>query len=239
MTTRNNIQELGSILVVGAHPDDEIFMAAGIMAAAVQSGQRVACVTATRGEQGIQDERRWPVAELAGIRTQELTVSLGVLGVREHTWLKYRDGECDTAEVEEAAAALRPVIEAFRPDIVLTFGPDGLTGHPDHVAVSGWTAAAVAGTDMRVLWAVVTPEQYTQLLEADSRANIFFNTPKPPLVAAENLAVDLRLDRKLAELKRRAFEAVPSQMEKLLAARPFDHPGEALARECFVEAQRS
>ena len=239
VTSPEDIRKLGSIMVVGAHPDDEVFNAGGIMAAAVRNGQRVGCVTFTRGELGVRDESRWPAANLAAIRTQELDDSLEVLGVPEHTWFEgYQDGECAQADSEKATRELRAAIAEFKPDTILTFGPDGLTGHPDHAAVSAWTDAAVTGLSVRVLWVALAPEQYEQFREADSRANIFFNIPTPPLVEAEGLAVDLRLDAELTELKRRAFEAVPSQMEQILAARPFDRPGEAMARECFVEAHR-
>jgi len=128
------------------------------------------------------------------------------------------------------------VVQKFRPDTILTFGPDGLTGHPDHQAVSRW-AMGVATGKVRVLWAVTEPEQYDQLREMDRQANIFFNIDRPPLVQSEDCAVDLRLAEDVTALKRRAFEAVPSQFEKVLAAQPFARAGEGLARECFVIAK--
>ncbi len=63
------VTELGTIMGIWAHPDDEIFSMAGIFALASQAGQNTVCVTATRGEQGVQDESRWPRADLASIRT--------------------------------------------------------------------------------------------------------------------------------------------------------------------------
>lgn len=235
--TTEDLRELGSILFVAAHPDDEIFTAAGILGAAVRNGQRVACVSATRGEQGVQDESRWPAAQLADIRTKELEASLAVLDVKEYWWLPFMDGKCVEVDEVEAVGALREIIHEFKPDTILTFGPDGLTGHSDHQAVSRWTQQAVAGSEVRVLWYVTAPDQYEQLRAADKAANIFFNTDKPVLVAGEECAIDLRLPAELAGLKRRAFEAVPSQMGQILAVRPFDRPGEALARECFVMAK--
>jgi LmbE family N-acetylglucosaminyl deacetylase len=229
-----NIRELGTILFVGAHPDDEIFIAGGILAQAVRNGQRVACVTATHGEQGVQDTRLTP-GELAQVRIRELEKSLAILGVKEHSWLSYSDGRCAEADKAEAADKVRRVVEKVRPDTILTFGPDGLTGHPDHQAVSGWVSQA-AGSGTRVLWAVVAPEQYEQLRPADEAANIFYNIERPPLAEPADCAVDFRLPPDVTELKSRAFEVVASQMEKILAARPFDKPGEALARECFVMA---
>jgi LmbE family N-acetylglucosaminyl deacetylase/predicted transcriptional regulator len=229
------VRDLGSILVVGAHPDDEIFIAGGLMAQAVQNGQRVACVTATRGEGGVQDEQRWPRAKLPVIRTQELERSLEIEGVTEHTWLDYRDGECDNADFAKACEDLGQVVRAFRPDTIVTFGPDGYTGHPDHQAVSRWTSA-VAG-EARVLWAVVAQEQLEQLRAADEAGNIFFKTDQPPVAEGKDMALDLRLDDRLTGIKKRAFEAVESQFEKLMAAGPLETPGEGLARECFVKGE--
>jgi LmbE family N-acetylglucosaminyl deacetylase len=236
--TPEGIRELGAILFVGAHPDDEIWLAAGILAAAVRNGQRVACVSATKGEKGLQDETRWPRERIAQIRQAELEASLGLLGVSDHRWLDYPDGACDHADEQEAADRLRQIVREFRPDTILTFGPDGYTGHPDHVAVGQWAQLAVAGLGGRVLWAALEKEQYNQLRAVDKAANVFFKVDRPQLVAAEDLAIDLMLPPDLTNLKRKAFKEVPSQFEKALAVRPLDEPGVGLARECFVEAKK-
>ena len=57
---RYDIVALGTILSIWAHPDDEAFLAGGIMAMAVDEGSRVVCVTATRGEAGSTDPERFP-----------------------------------------------------------------------------------------------------------------------------------------------------------------------------------
>src|SRR4029453_2861005 len=80
--------ELGTILGVWAHPDDDIYLMAGVMAAAVDAGQRVVDVTRTRGEGGGRDEERWPPETMGEVRTQELLRSLEVLGVHEHHFLE-------------------------------------------------------------------------------------------------------------------------------------------------------
>src|SRR5207244_4393370 len=85
----------GAILSVWAHPDDESYCCAGLMAAAVKAGRRVVCVTATRGELGSTDPVRWPAGPpLAEIRIEELAASLAELGVTEHAWLDYPAGSC-------------------------------------------------------------------------------------------------------------------------------------------------
>ena len=90
----------GTLLGIWAHPDDECYLSAGLMADAARRGHRVVCVTATRGEAGVTDESRWPAAELAQIRERELAQSLRLLGVREHQFLGLADGACANADPE-------------------------------------------------------------------------------------------------------------------------------------------
>ena len=124
---------LGSILSVWAHPDDETWLCAGLMARAVAAGDRVVCVTATRGELGSPDEERWPSgAPLAAVRTAEMQRALAILGVTEHHWLDYPDGGCADVDQDEAVRRVTALMAEMQPDTVLTFGPDGMTGHDDH-----------------------------------------------------------------------------------------------------------
>src|SRR6476659_3690560 len=100
--TTDTTGELGTILGVWGHPDDEAYLAAGLMVAAGAAGRRVVCVTATQGEAGFPADDPRPVEERKLLRQQELAASLGVLGVTEHSWLGYADGRC--AEVPDAQA---------------------------------------------------------------------------------------------------------------------------------------
>src|SRR5919204_6229381 len=137
-------RSLGTILGLWAHPDDETYLSAGLMAQAVRDGRRVVCVTATRGEQGSFDEARWPTASMGKVREAELLRSLDILGVSEHHFLDYYDGTCAGVDEVEATGKLRAIMEEVEPDSVLTFGPEGMTDHPDHKAVCAWTSATFA-----------------------------------------------------------------------------------------------
>ena len=64
------MRSLGTILGVWAHPDDDIYLSAGLMAVAAAAGERVVDVTATRGEGGSMDDERWPPARMAEVRTE-------------------------------------------------------------------------------------------------------------------------------------------------------------------------
>ena len=92
-----DVGDLGTVLGVWAHPDDEAFLTAGLMAAARDNGQRVVCVTATLGERGTPDALRWPPGRLGPTRVHELRASLAALGVSEHHLLGVPDGGCATA----------------------------------------------------------------------------------------------------------------------------------------------
>ena len=87
-----------------------------------------------RGEEGSFDEERWPPATLGAVREQELIRSLDVLGVTEHHWLDYHDGTCAEVDHSEGVQRVLEILRDADPDSVFTFGPDGMTGHPDHKA---------------------------------------------------------------------------------------------------------
>lgn len=136
------------LLCVLAHPDDESLGCGGILAKYAAEGVETFLVTATRGERGrIGDERPGP--EIAGpIRERELRCAAAALGVREVHLLDYVDAELDRADAHEAAAKIAAHVRAIRPQVVVTFAADGAYGHPDHVAISQFTGAAlVAAAD--------------------------------------------------------------------------------------------
>ena len=219
MKTASSITQLGSIMGIWAHPDDETFSMAGIMAAAAKNNQQVVCITATRGEAGVQDEARWPTAQLGNIRTKELKEALSVLGVTEHIFLDYNDGGCADVDVHEVVDRLTELIDLHKPDSIFTFGPDGMTGHSDHQAVSAWTVAAVnKAVHKSVLYfALQTTEQYEASIEADKNLNLFFNINKPPTKDQQDCDVCFCLDNEYMSLKKKALAKMPSQTEKLLS----------------------
>ncbi len=234
------VQELGTILGVWAHPDDETYLSAGIMAEAVSAGQRVACVTATRGEAGSQDEERWPAAEMARIREAELMASLGALGVAEHHWLDYVDGSCGDVAPAEAVGKLRPLFEQIRPDCVITFGPEGLTGHPDHQAVSSWTVEAFdrfAPTGSRLYYAVHEEGWFAEFGPELFRNGVFA-PGTPPLAARAQLGIAYELEGDVHRKKLAAIRAQVSQVELLHAALGPGFVENALRFETFREVAR-
>ncbi len=238
IVTPHDVTKLGTILAIWAHPDDETFVAGGLLAAAAANGQQVFCVTATRGEEGKSpDEARWPRAQMGDIRIKELEAALQELGVTEHSWLSYRDGQCSAADQAEATEKIIVFIEKYHPDSIVTFGPEGLTGHPDHQAVSRWARDAVQSTQSKakIYQAVYDPDQYEQfLVPLDKQVNAFFAIDKPPLRPAKECAIALQLTPELLAQKLRALAAMPSQMGPTLQAVPTDMRAGTFGREYFT-----
>src|SRR4051794_41567878 len=121
--TAENVAELGTILGIWAHPDDEAYLSAGLMALARDNDQRVVCVTATRGESGTPDPVAWPPDRLAAERTREMARCLDVLGVRAHHSLGPRAGGCAAGAPEAAGADPLGPGGGGGPGTVLTFRP--------------------------------------------------------------------------------------------------------------------
>lgn len=214
------MSEFGTILGVWAHPDDETYLSAGIMADARRSGARVVCVTATRGEGGSWDEKRWPSDTLGQVRDAELMRSLAVLGVEEHRWLDYPDGGCAQVDDDEAVRRVSEIVDEVRPDTILTFGPDGMTGHTDHQAVSRWTTAAfarAAPSGARLHYATQVQEWVDRWYDVYQKFDVFF-AGGPPVDAREDLSIDYPLPADLLELKLNAIEEHVSQVEGMLNA---------------------
>jgi LmbE family N-acetylglucosaminyl deacetylase len=231
---KTHISALGTIMGIWAHPDDEAYLSGGLMALARANGQRVVCVTATRGELGTPDPEAWPPERLAAERTRELAECLAILGVDEHHWLGYRDGGCAAADASIAVAQLAELIARVRPDTVLTFGPDGLTGHPDHQTVSAWAGAAFAeaAPGARLLHATIAERR-----AAPDDLGVY--APGYPVCTPDaDLAVDLVLEPAVAVRKARALAAQATQTGPLIAALGRDAYTAWVGEESFVESAR-
>ncbi len=230
-----DVAKLGTMLAVWAHPDDEAFLSGGLMALAAEAGSRVVCVTATCGEHGTSDARRWPPARLAAVRRRELAASLTILGVEEHHWLGIEDGTCGTVSPIPPVAAIARLIREVAADTVVTFGPDGVTGHSDHRAVSRWTtqAWAVSGARGRLLQATATAGFATRFRTVHDRFGIF-ERGLPTETPEADVALHLRLQGDLLDRKIVALRAHASQTASLIAAMGEDVFRKWCAEECFL-----
>ncbi len=153
-----------TLMAVHAHPDDEASSTGGILAKYGQEGVRTVLVTCTNGELGNAADGSAPGEaghdgeRVKAHRLQELAASRQVLGITELELLGYHDSgmmgwpQNDDAHafwqvpVEEAAARLAPLMEKYRPDVVVTYDENGFYGHPDHIQAHRITVAAAATT---------------------------------------------------------------------------------------------
>ncbi len=129
----------GGLAAVFAHPDDDTFGIGGTVALLAGSpGFRLGVVLATSGEAGRIADPSLATAETLGrVREAEDRASWEVLGVVPASleFLRYPDGGLAGVPRQQLVGRLVPFLLGFRPEVVVTFGPDGVTGHPDHVAV--------------------------------------------------------------------------------------------------------
>jgi LmbE family N-acetylglucosaminyl deacetylase len=133
------------LMGVLAHPDDESLGIGGTLAKYASEEVETYLVTATRGERGrFGESGEKPPPEIVGrVREAELRAAARVLGVHEVNFLDYHDGELDQVNVTEAVARIAGHLRRVKPQVVVTFGPEGGYGHPDHIAISQLTTAAV------------------------------------------------------------------------------------------------
>jgi LmbE family N-acetylglucosaminyl deacetylase len=133
------------LLCITAHPDDESLGMGGALAKYAAEGIATYLLTATRGERGWAGAAHaYPgLAALGSMRERELREAAAILGLRRVDFLGYTDGDLDLANAEEVIAGIVAHLRRVRPHVVITFGPDGSTGHPDHIAISQFTTAAL------------------------------------------------------------------------------------------------
>ena len=132
-----------TLLAIFAHPDDEVFRCGGTLALLSRNGVRVQVLTATRGQAGsCGDPPLCSPQELGAVREAELRCACQALGILPPRVLDYQDGTLAEVNEEEAITRIMAVLRELQPQVLLTWPPHGLSGHPDHIAVSRWAARA-------------------------------------------------------------------------------------------------
>ncbi len=194
-----------SILLVFAHPDDESFGAAGTACRYSGAGIPVDLITATRGEKGTRLDVP-PGVDTGVAREAELKEAARVMGVRRLYILGFPDGGLadipTTRVIEEVADLMR----MLRPEVVITFGPDGITGHSDHITIGQATTAAFRQVSADTGW----PKRlyWSTLPESKAKAAGWEMATRPDNEVTAVLDVSRCLDRKL-----RAIAAHRSQQD--------------------------
>lgn len=148
-----------TLLVVTAHPDDESFPMGGTIAKYAAQEARVVLVSATRGEAGISG---LSAKETARIREDELRAAAHTLGVSRMEFLYYVDGEFERADEEQVVDKLAEIFHQENPEVIVTFGPDGISEHPDHVATHRFVTRAFERATLPGRLFYLMPSEATQ-----------------------------------------------------------------------------
>jgi len=171
------------LMAILAHPDDESLGFGGILAKSAAEQVETFLVTATLGERGWSgDEREYPGLKALGqVREAELRAAVQILGIRSVELLGYLDGELDQAHPSEVVAKIVEHLRRVQPHVVVTFGPDGCYGHPDHIAISQFTTAAIVE-------AASPYSPYAQDLAPHRVAKLYYMAPSRDLLEAYQFA---------------------------------------------------
>jgi LmbE family N-acetylglucosaminyl deacetylase len=233
----DDVAALGTILSLWAHPDDETYLAGGIMANAAAQGQRVVCVSATAGERGTDDPATWPPERLGRVRQWEASAAMAILGVTDHRFLGLPDGGLAAIGPDGPVRDLAKIMIDVAPDTILTFGPDGATFHPDHQAVSRWAGEAwdIAGRPGRVLHATMTEDHLRTWGEDYERWGVWMTDERPTGTRPEDLAVHVELTGELLDRKIAALCAMYTQVAPSIALMGHDRFRALNEYESFVE----
>jgi LmbE family N-acetylglucosaminyl deacetylase len=235
--TLPHMDELGTILTIWAHPDDETYIAGGAMAAARDNGQRVVCVTMTAGELGTAEPEKWPPDRLGRLRRWEAVAAMAVLGVDDHRCLGLPDGALARHE-DRVRQSVGELIDEVRPDTILTFGADGITFHPDHITVHRCVADAwqSRGRPGRLLYATSTVEHLGRFGPLYERWGSYMTDERPTGARREELTVHLTLDGPDLDRKVAALATMASQTGPTMSTLDPGTFAASVAEESFVDA---
>jgi LmbE family N-acetylglucosaminyl deacetylase len=159
--------------------------------------------------------------------------------VTEHFLLGLTDGSCASADRAAVVSQLVGIIDALAPDTIVTFGPDGMTGHEDHQTVSTWAtdARAAAAPHARLLYATTTEDFAVAWESCRDDFDVFLADGLPLRTPAVDLAVALRLDPAALDRKIVALRAQASQTTALFAALGEDRVRQWWSQETFIAAE--
>jgi LmbE family N-acetylglucosaminyl deacetylase len=252
-------------MAVHAHPDDEASSTGGVLARYADEGIRTVVVTCTNGEFGDTPAGTKPgdeghdEQEVAQIRLAELRESCKHLDVTHLELLGYHDSGmpewdyksradafCNVPEAD-VAARIGALIERYRPQVVVTYDPDGMYQHPDHVHAARSAIAAVAATGIpaKLYLVALRHSQWRELWEALKEQGVELPDEDPPsaeelrkMTEAEAListTIDIRpvLERKRAALFAHGSQISDSWFSKI----PPDVAERVFGQESFVRVR--
>ncbi len=217
-----------TLLAVFAHPDDETFRPGGTLALLARLGVRVQVLTFTRGEAGsCGDPPLCAPEELPAVRERELRAACAALGTPPPRLLDYGDGYLQESDTETMVSHILSVMDEIRPQVLLSFGPDGLSGHSDHIAVGQWTAEAFRRAEgAAALYTLAVPRSLAERL----------NMRQARAVPDETIALTVDVSS-VWEVKQAAMRAHATQVgSSPMMNAPEERQRLFFGRESFVRA---
>lgn len=165
---------------------------------------------------------------------------MAVLGIEHHEWWGLPDGGLGAVPAADGAARVAELVDRVRPDTIVTFGADGVTGHGDHCAVAAWVEAAVTampvGARPRVLLAALERGYCARFARLHDELGVFMTADSPVPLGIDELDVHLELADADLDRKVVALRAMASQTDAVVAAMGDGTYRSWVAVESFVEA---
>ncbi len=120
------------LMLIVPHPDDEVFSAGGLLSKMAEAGKYTSVLSLTRGGAG-RTLGLCTQEDLPKVREKEWQAALDVLGVQGRYLFDFPDGELRDVPKEKVHPNIIDLLEKLKPEVILTFPPNGSNGHPDHV----------------------------------------------------------------------------------------------------------
>jgi LmbE family N-acetylglucosaminyl deacetylase len=211
------MENVHGLLAVMAHPDDESMGCGGLILRHSRAGVPVNLICATRGEAGWMGKPRGAVEpDLPQIRAGELEEAAAALAIGGVELWDYPDGGVSTIDPQELTQRIWEQISKLHPKAVVTFGPDGAYGHPDHISIGACTDSAVSAMaegDRPALYHLAVDQQLIDFYQEALRLSGDGEDPLP-LVVADKIDVLVDLDADEVMMKLRAIDCHRSQLEE-------------------------
>lgn len=206
------------VLGIWAHPDDEAYLSAGLMDRVVRAGGHVTLVVLSDGEAGFPADDARSIGVRRTLRRTELRTAMAEIGVADVRFVGLPDGGVDEAEPAPIVDALDGILDEVRPDVTATFGPDGITGHVDHIAC--WRLATQAWRRRRdgQLWYAAKTEAWLDEWRTLHDQFGLWMTEEPTGVPAAGIRTRITLDAAEVDRKRAVLDGHASQTAGVVAA---------------------
>lgn len=206
------------ILAIFAHPDDESFGPGGFIATKAKEGAVVHLLCATRGQAGHNSTGR----DTSEIRSAELQEAARILGIQKVTFLDFKDGCMCNIDITRLMEIIAQEVQDFKPDILLTFNLNGVSGHVDHMAVASAVTKVFNTTQIaQKLYYFTESKTFSEKMK-----NYFIYFPEGSIKEEVDEVVDLSgiYEKKVAAM--RAHQSQIKDLETVLGFKKDEPPEE-------------